>query len=426
MSSWLSEFEGQGKFGSGAIYIEMQLRQALAATQTERQPDSFRTACVCECLARLPDAAGSFAGVLKLLRGELLKAVYVNHESLERRRRRVDAQGLLECKTYFDEVATLQAKIVEQNERLADWQRAKQELAQDADGRNELLRLAVARWNTVLSTIKGEMRSHSEVQETARKLSALLDSMLQHSKAIDELQRISLLEPVERLHAQVGSLGSAMCRRLLVALLESYGGAALAQTDDAERLDLLHALLMGIDRHEREGLVRRLASHEGLVGGAPNMVASLTGGLPVAECDAFLLQQCRWHAGRLKEGGRRSFLSALEAIAKEDTAGPRKLNKITQDGQGIKAFAAAETQTAKRDLDDHADLLASVAADVGSASVDVLPAALQEMEEQRRRGEASFDELALRPLVKALDFEIVKLKHMQAAKHAASASDRFG
>ena len=84
--------------------------------------------------------------------------------------------------------------------------------------------------------------------------------MLQHSKAIDELQRLSLLDPVARLDAQVGALGGGVRRRLLISLIDAYGGAALAQQDERERLELFHALLLGLDQNERQALVRRLAS----------------------------------------------------------------------------------------------------------------------------------------------------------------------
>lgn len=373
MASWLSEFEEQARFGSAALFIEMQLRQAMAATAADNRPDSFRTACVCECLARLPEVAGSFAGVLQLLRTELLRAIYADFESLERRSRRVrlDAQGLLSCKTYFSEVTTLRAIVAEQEERLADWHRAKQDLAQDSDGRNELLRLAVARWNGVLNTVKSEMRSAAEVQETSRKLSGLLDSMLQHSKAIDELQRLSLLEPVKRLHAQVGALGNAVRRKLLVALLETYGGAALAQQEESERQELLHALLMGLDQHVRQTVVRRLAAHEGLVGAVPDMLAALVAGLGASDAASFLRAQCERHAARLADAEKRTFRQVLSRVGTADVPPPRSVS--TQDGKGIHVPCDASTQTKpERDADEHADFICAVAAEVGPAATAVL------------------------------------------------------
>lgn len=70
MSEWLHEFQGGTQhFNSSALFLEVQLRQALAATSSSSsssQPDAFRTATVCECLSRLPEAAGSFSRILQV------------------------------------------------------------------------------------------------------------------------------------------------------------------------------------------------------------------------------------------------------------------------------------------------------------------------------------------------------------------------
>ena len=421
MASWLSEFDSQSAMKSPALFIEMQLRQAIAATSGGRRPDRFRTACVCECLLRLPAAAGNFAGVLQLLRTELLHAVYVNHEDIERRRRRIDAQSLLECKTYFDEVAVLHARISDLEEQLADWHRTKQELAQDVDGRNELLRLALNRWNMVLSTVKSEaLREKAEVQDTAKKLSALLDSMQQHSRAIDELQRLSLLDPMNRLHAQVGALGVGTRHKVLVALVDSYGRSSLSKAADDERIGVLHKLLSGCgELDERRALVLRLAAHEGLVGALPPMLAALFSGMRTDDAEAHLIEQCRWHASRLPEGAKRRFRQALEQQL-HDEAVPAEHAKSTstQAGPGLRIYADASAQCGAKDVNDHADLLAAVAAEVGPAAVHSLPLALVAMDDEYKKGRGAFDELALRPLVKALELEIAKLRGARRDKAA--------
>lgn len=421
MASWLSEFDSQSAMKSPALFIEMQLRQAIAATSGGRRPDRFRTACVCECLARLPAAVGNFAGVLQLLRTELLRAVYVNHEEIERRRRRIDAQSLLECKTYFDEVAVLHARISDLEEQLADWHHTKQELAQDVDGRNELLRLALNRWNMVLSTVKSEaLREKAEVQDTAKKLSMLLDSMLQHSRAIDELQRLSLLDPMSRLHAQVGALGAGTRHKVLVALMDSYGRSTLGQAADDERIGVLHELLSGMEKNERQALVLRLAAHEGLVGALPPMLAALFSGMRADDAEMHLIEQCRWHASRLPEGAKRRFRLALEQLL-HDEAVPAEHAKSTstQAGPGLRTYADASAQYGAKDVNDHADLLAAVAAEVGPAAVHSLPLALVAMDDEYKKGRGAYDELALRPLVKALEHEIAKLRGARRDKAAA-------
>ena len=198
MASWLREFGERDDFGSPVVFVELQLRQALAATAAAGgRPDAFRTACICECLGRLPEVAGHFASVLSLLRQELMRAIYVGYEPFGRTgSRQVDAQSLLSRPTYFTECFALRKRVVHLEERLNDWLTTKEALMQDADGRNELLRLAAAKWSTVLTTIRDAAGGGTPeaMQETTRRLAGLLDAMQQHSKAIDELQRVALLE----------------------------------------------------------------------------------------------------------------------------------------------------------------------------------------------------------------------------------------
>ena len=74
---------------------------------------AFRTACVGECLNRLPAMAGKFGDVLRLLRQELLRAVYVDYEQLARSGRPVDAQTLLGRPTFFAECEALRRQKAE-------------------------------------------------------------------------------------------------------------------------------------------------------------------------------------------------------------------------------------------------------------------------------------------------------------------------
>lgn len=76
----------------------------------------------------------------------------------------------LRSPTFFSEHARLERRVVELEGRLADWGRAKEELVQDSEGRNELLRLAATRWNAVLATFKGRDEAPEALQETIRKL----------------------------------------------------------------------------------------------------------------------------------------------------------------------------------------------------------------------------------------------------------------
>ena len=394
MASWVNEFGGsrstKNKFGSGVLYIEMQLRNVLAATASAQgKPDAFRTACVCECLGKLPEVAGGFSGVLHLLRQELLRAVYLDYEQLSRGGRPVDAQALLARPTFFVECESLRRENANLTERLSDWSRAKLEFAQDADGRNELLRLALARWNAVLSTVKS---GTDDVREVGRKLSGLLDSMHQHSKAIDELARLTLLDPDARLHAKIGDLGNGTRRRLLLELIKTHGSSLLAeQPSDNERIELLHHMLIGLSLNQRQQLLRTLIAHGGVVGTVPGMVSSILDDLRNDASDMILRQQL------IKKASRRQYrtdadaarvlradvAAALVAAARGGQTAEAAVQASGDDdpltvGRPTRQEAAAQTeaQTSLHDLGRRADFLAETAAAVGAEATAALPEAL--------------------------------------------------
>ena len=256
-------------------------------------------------------------------------------------------------KTYFTECVELRMRVKALEERLTDWIATKDALAQDSDGRNELLRLAANRWNTVLLTIResaGGGGAGDALQETSRKLNALLDSMGQHSRAIDELQRVALLEPVERMHAQVASMGGGARRRFILELLREHGGLTLANEAEAERNSLVHVLLMGLALPERQALLRSLASHEGLVGKVAPMMSSVLDSLRPHESAEVLKEQLGRYSARMgaepEEFPRVMGELVDAALAAVPGAAAARREKGTQSGGGLGRAAEAAVQTA--------------------------------------------------------------------------------
>jgi hypothetical protein len=121
----------------------------------------------------------------------------------------------------------------------------------------------------------------------------------------------------------------------------------------------------------------------------------------------------------LPEGAKWRFRQALEQQL-HDEAVPAEHAKSTstQAGPGLRIYADASAQCGAKDVNDHADLLAAVAAEVGPAAVHSLPLALVAMDDEYKKGRGAFDELALRPLVKALELEIAKLRGARRDKAA--------
>ena len=446
MASWHNDLAAgaqKSKFGSGILFLELQLREALAATAAAAgKPDAFRTACVCECLGRLPDAATSgFSNVLQLLRQELLSAVYVDYEKLARGRggRPIDAQELLNRPTFFTECEKLRQKCAAFEERFADWEKAKGDLAQDSEGRNELLRLAATKWNAVMSALKADGGTIPEAMaETSRKLSGLLDSMLQHSKAIDELQRLSLLEPQARMLAQFNGLSHATRRKLLLSLLKSHAGAALSSMSNDERVTLFHTLVISLNLHERQELMRSLVTHEGIVGPAATMLNTVLSQISPEDASVLLRQQLELRAWRLESRVatrvlREEMKTALHAAGHL----PMSDEKGVQEGSTQSTLPHVEVQTAELsdNMNTRANILSQAANATGPESVAALPDAIAMLEEEiaaikKARPLKAYektDATALMPLVKALELrcevlsdENKRLKGMKEAMKVRS------
>jgi hypothetical protein len=416
-------------------FIEFQLRQALAATSTARGPDAFRTACVCECLHRLaqPDAAGAgCAAVLSLMREELLKAIYVDYKpfgrgthvssrpvltrrtrapvglfssallwGLRRARRTdtspsvpfllrqpVDAQALLSRRTHFSDCDTLRKRVSALEERLADLEAAREALAQDTDGRNELLRLAASRWSAVLAGLqespRGGARGSEALQETIRKLNGLLDSMHQHSKSLDELQRISLLEPEERLHTQLASLSNGARRQFLLALITKQGSQLLMQQE--EGVAVIQSMLSGLNAVERRSLLRALIAHEGVASSAQEVVSDLVGDLSTTALAALLTSQLSHYVARMAVSPAdaprflREFVDS--AVLRATTTTHARASQTDAATQG--ADVGIQTETPFGGQGARAELLAEIAAEVGPEATAALPSALEAMVARER------------------------------------------
>lgn len=476
MEFWLSEFGAQkaANFGSGVLFIEMQLRQALAATAAANgQPDAFRTACVCECLSRLPEVAGGFSTVLGLLRQELLRAVYVDYSELSRLGRAIDAQQLLGRPTFFSQCDDLRGQVAALHERLADWQRAKEELAQDADGRKELLKLALARWNGVLANVRAEGGAPETLHETSRKLSALLDTMSQHSAAINELERLSLLEPGVRLAAHLTALGESTRRRTLRGMLKQHGHSLLVGLTEEERLRLVRELLLGLNVRERQSLVLGAATDDALVGSSANLLHALIEAQMPNDADALLARQLRAAATkRPYASARRELRAQVDAALKAahatlHTRATR--DEATQAGDARSEAVHKETQTLptrhdeppppqrtphaahaqqpasssqpparssqpRPSHDERADVLATVAAEVGPEATAALHLALDLLDEEVAAidsavaaGSPPPDETySLLPLVRALEATLAGQRQREAALREELAKLRLG
>ena len=86
--------------------------------------------------------------------------------------------------------------------------------------------------------------------------------MQQHSRALDELQRLTLLEPTERVQSQLEVLRERPRQKLLAALLRIWGGGMVTQLSADERLEMMHSLVVDLSLDERRSLIKSIVGHE--------------------------------------------------------------------------------------------------------------------------------------------------------------------
>ena len=224
------------------------------------------------------------------------------------------------------------------------------------------------------------------MQETARKLSGLLDTMLQHSKAIDELQRAAMMDPITRVHEHVADLGSGMRKRLMVDLWAKHGSATFVQLDEEERLDVLRDAMLGLPYSDRVRLLCCLAGSEPLAGPLGKVIADMMASQRTDTASQVLHQVVTMHEARLRDPSER--VAFREALCRNGA--------LPQTGHHTRASTlsriAASPSNARtvRSLQSHhkhADLLAKCAVDVGPEATAGLPQALLMMDERERNYE---------------------------------------
>ena len=129
------------------------------------------------------------------------------------------------------------------------------------------------------------------------------------ARALDELQRLALVDPLTRVHNQVKGLSTAQRRKVLLSLVQTHGADLLnAQRPDG-RLEVLHVLVRELPERERLALMRSVLSHEGFVGSIYELLVALAASLDTHDAVA-LLKSLLSHA--------RPMLSPPEVLALRD------------------------------------------------------------------------------------------------------------
>ncbi|KAL1521730.1 hypothetical protein AB1Y20_021385 [Prymnesium parvum] len=301
LNEWLQEFEGgAGEFYSSAVFLEVQLRKALAATSSSSTPDTFRTAAVCECLARLPECAGPFSRILQILRAELLRSVYHDFDHVESTNSVVNAEVLFKSKTFFSKVEELRQFNEEMSDRFSALEKSRQALQTETAARAEMLRMALERWNSVMVLVKRDLRGSREAQDAVDRLSMLVSSMEEHCKTIDELARVATTDPAARLHVYFNSLGATHRTQMLQSLLQLHGANIIAAFGREERSKFISGLLDSVTLKDRQELIRDLVRDRSITGSTVPFLDYVVDGMDAEELTILLKQnanRCRRQMG---------------------------------------------------------------------------------------------------------------------------------
>ena len=344
MHDYMRESDERAVFNSSALFLEVRLRQVLAASVRELgKPDRFRTAAVCDCLGRLAEAQSSFRRILQLLHEEVLHAVYADAGTRLPEGRPVaaapGATALLGCTTFFARAEALAEDNRLLGERLASFERSRLELQQEAEGRAEMLRLALERWNGVMGALQQEGRVPQETNAITSKLGALLVSIEQHCKAVDDLQAIALIDPVTRLSMQIGGLGSTLRHQLLSSVVDKHGRGYLSKLSQEGRKSTLVALLSGVPLAERQKLLSGVVCTASVCGSTVAFLDSVAGTLGADGVVESMRRQAARCSSLLGEAAAQRVLMLLrEALLPKR---PATSEACTQTGERMIALQQA-------------------------------------------------------------------------------------
>jgi len=150
LSHWTAAHAGESdRFASTAVYVELRLRQALAASEALGAPNLFRCAVVCDAWERVAPMLGRYESLLSLVWRELLRCMFADYdEGLPGS----DARGYAKRRPFFVEVQRLHKAAAEQAATIDAWGVQREE-AMDALGeRSKTISHTLSVWNRALAS----------------------------------------------------------------------------------------------------------------------------------------------------------------------------------------------------------------------------------------------------------------------------------
>ena len=247
LSHWVgSHAEESDRFASSAVYVEMRLKQALAASSQNGAPNLFRCAIVCDAWERVMPMLGRYSRLFSLLWPELLKCIFADyHEGLAGS----DARGYSTHRPHFLEAAQLRHACKEQGATIAQWHEQREQAMSDMGERNKTIAHTLSAWNRALA---GAGQASQKAQLEA--LAAELESANAH---IVSLTGDSYAEPAVKLVHDFEALPPPARLLAFGRLLEAPGvaEALLPSLDASQGAEILTRLLRPVPEDLAAGML---------------------------------------------------------------------------------------------------------------------------------------------------------------------------
>ena len=249
MAPFMTDFVAEWRLGFSAeqtayksfvLYMEVKLRQGLLVTARLGLPNPYRTAIVCECLERLSGVFGRYDACLRVLRGELLRAVYLEYEPT-RPGETVGFDTHMRRTPYFARCAELEAELEE----------TKVAFRQHKEQTEENMKQRAA-WDKLINRIEraGQEAKGQELQEAKQKMR--------------ELSRAAFEPPLDKIMALFDELSPRQKTEGLLRLLHAPAGQRLlVSIPPQQQLVQMSSLLAPVPQEERTTLLVELLKAAG-------------------------------------------------------------------------------------------------------------------------------------------------------------------
>ena len=267
LQEWLRTYDAeQNQYTSVTVFAEMKLRQALVVTSKLGLPNPIRTAAVCSCFDRVASLFHRYEGLLRTLRGELLRSIYVDY-----RPGAViggGAQAYSMCTPYFEELRKEKRKTAELRGLIKEWGEERTASLHAADERRKSLDLVIEQLKRLAAGSQppasaGGEGAEAESQEGKEmtgsdRLLQLLPDLEAAVESVRQEHEAAFLDPVSKITQLQESLSQYQQLRLMQRGLRELGPTLMAELPPAERASMTASLLEQVPEAELQPLLLQL------------------------------------------------------------------------------------------------------------------------------------------------------------------------